>query len=701
MHVTAFVLVVVVLTLRATAVQVNITEEDQLETFLCSTSVPPLDDDTTLVLSNNITHLINGSSSFCLINSTYSLTITSDDPSQPARVNCNSSTNSGPSTGFGFITLHSLTLHKLVLTDCGSSLTGLGEVMEYVNSTRSPVYFTNTQSSVLFFLNITKLILQDINIPSYYGFALVTINPINAQMNNINCSKGHIPIYSPRLSESLGSGFLFLFTDSVPIVETLGPLNVSINGAVFIGNYDRMTNKKYFPNIQLPRKKSHIQLDNAVALTIIYTQKNFSANVHVNGTQFIDNCATTGLGGVMLILHYNNLGISNTVITRSHFSQNFCFNLHNKYKDILSAAIMILSYLKEDHSCSYHHQHVVSRPTHNRVQIIDGSFSHHGEVFKHLRCDIRVIRIAAFDSSQIDILFKEVKFIINYPTIGASTGSCIYATASTKTTAVDIVMEDTLAYSNNRHFKYPSISNDIVFHLSRINSLIINGTSRFIENFGSVFEVIDTLITMEGTLYFEGNEAEEGAVFKLNENSQLHLQKGLRASFINNTVQTKGGAIIDNDNGASGQCTFQTDGPFDSPGNISLIFANNTARQTGDSIFSNNLYNCLLNGQNISPKQAEVFLCKISNNTLNNTLSSVSTSSKYRCLCFNRSCVSQSTNFSLQLSVYPGLSVDLPLAAIDGFNRITFSQVSLQLAYKKEKNDFFAKYTFKHVENNT
>ena len=138
-----FGLLLVILTVRAVAVQVNITKEDQLETFLCSTGVPPLNDDTTLVLSSNITHLINGSSSFCLINSTYSLTITSDDPSLPAHINCNSSTNEGPRTGFGFINLHNLTLHKLVLTDCGSSLTGLGEVMEYVNSTQSPVYFTS------------------------------------------------------------------------------------------------------------------------------------------------------------------------------------------------------------------------------------------------------------------------------------------------------------------------------------------------------------------------------------------------------------------------------------------------------------------------------------------------------------------------------------------------------------------------------
>ena len=67
---------------------INITKDYELEEFLCSGTTRLLND-TTVKLFTNIHHFIRNAS-FCIINSTYSLSITSNS-SQPAVIQCNDS----------------------------------------------------------------------------------------------------------------------------------------------------------------------------------------------------------------------------------------------------------------------------------------------------------------------------------------------------------------------------------------------------------------------------------------------------------------------------------------------------------------------------------------------------------------------------------------------------------------------------------
>ena len=67
--------------LSASSECINITNEYDLENFLCNEN-HSLDDDTLLVLSDSITHLISNNVSFCVINTTYSLTLTSESSSK-------------------------------------------------------------------------------------------------------------------------------------------------------------------------------------------------------------------------------------------------------------------------------------------------------------------------------------------------------------------------------------------------------------------------------------------------------------------------------------------------------------------------------------------------------------------------------------------------------------------------------------------
>ena len=81
--------------------------------------------------------------------------------------------------------MHILTLQKLNITGCGGFLKH-SKIIDIINSTDSSVYFTQHQSAVLLFLHINTLMIEKVNISSYYGFALLAITIINITYININ-----------------------------------------------------------------------------------------------------------------------------------------------------------------------------------------------------------------------------------------------------------------------------------------------------------------------------------------------------------------------------------------------------------------------------------------------------------------------------------------------------------------------------------
>ena len=156
---------------------INIAKDYELEEFLCSGT--QLLNDTTVKLSTNISHFIRNAS-FCIINTTFSLSIISNS-SQQAVIQCNDS------SGFAFTNIHNLTLQRLVLRGCGGYLKGL-DVMNLINSTDSPLTFSRNHSAVLLFLHINTLLINEVTITYYYGFAVFAINPTNASINHSEIS---------------------------------------------------------------------------------------------------------------------------------------------------------------------------------------------------------------------------------------------------------------------------------------------------------------------------------------------------------------------------------------------------------------------------------------------------------------------------------------------------------------------------------
>ena len=644
-----FLVLSLVLSLNASHPQIfNITKNYELEEFLCSGT--QLLNDTTVKLSTNIHHFIRNAS-FCIINTTYSLSIISNS-SQQAVIQCNDSMIQ-PTSGFAFTNIQNLTLQRLVLRGCGGYLKGL-DVMKLINSTNSPLKFTQYQSAVLLFLHINTLLINEVNITYYYGFAVFAINPSNASINHSEISLSYGGKHGMN---GFGSGIFLFFTDIID-VQPFTPFNVSIKHTVFKTNYAHHPSVTCLSDLMKLNIES-LPIINAAGLTVFYTQKNVTAEVYVSQSSFISNYGA--LTGAVLVMYFNSVTQSQTVISSTIFKNNFInkrcpgtcislfFHVNNKKQHYIENDQ--LSPLKT-FNCLFFYDH------------LGGTSTTLGLNYIYFHYSLKVYTVVKFQN-------------VNFTSIHSfGTGTCLYAlsdvhdSSSLRNDYVKVIMENITAEKNVQISEFTHSYGISLFAVQSIGSLFLNGSSFFTDNQGSVFGVFNTKIVLEGILHFSNNFAYIGSVFNVIGSSWFILNDGLSAKFIGNSAVTKGGAIYAY-NEQTQECMFTApNGSY----NISMLFHDNTASYSGNSIFSNNLCNCEAGYTSFSPSEAETFYHNISKGTLDGGLSTV----------VDRLCISQQNSFHCTKSldgtiVYPGMTLHFPVAALDVFNQVTSAEISLTL----------------------
>ena len=303
--------------LSVSSERINITNEYDLENFLCNETHSLDDDDILLVLSDKTTHLISNNVSFCVINDTYSLTLTSESSKQ-AVIKCNDSSTL-PNSGFAFTNIHNLTLIRLVFTGCGEQLKRLA-VMESINSSASPMYFSQNYSAVLVFLHINKLLIDEVIITNHHGFAVLAINPRNALINNCSITSG----LSATYRKDFGSGVFLLFTDvnGAPLSDDC---SVTIQQSTLSNNFEYYySNKNFICDTYQKHNQEYFPIFNAAGLSVFYLQRNFATKVRVMQSSFISNRGI--LAGAVLVIYYNSVKQSQVNISNSTFRDNFSNN---------------------------------------------------------------------------------------------------------------------------------------------------------------------------------------------------------------------------------------------------------------------------------------------------------------------------------------------------------------------------------------
>ena len=629
--------------LSVSSEQINITDEYDLENFLCN-GTHSLDDDTLLVLSDNITHLIGNNVSFCVINDTYSLTLTSESSKQ-AVIQCNDSSTL-PNSGFAFTNIHNLTLIRLVFTGCGEELKRLTAI-ESINSSVSPMHFSQYHSAVLVFLHINTLLVDEVNITNYYGFAILAINPKNSLINNCNITLsygGKVDAYQ----KDFGSGLFLLFTD----VPSSGSCNVTIQDSIFINNFEYYQSKtESICDSYQKHNQKHLPIFNAAGLSVFHLQKTFTVYVQVMQSQFISNRGT--LAGAVLVIYYNSVKQSQVSISNATFKKNYSNN------GCHGTDISFIVNIREKHQ--YSHQ----------VHVSNSSFSdNHSTTAKGI---IYLYLYILSEKTNVTLNFSHVNFT-SIATRG--TGPCLHAVSDTsdnfaRNGTAQIILSDINAVRNNqlREF-YSRDYHQSIFVIENFDYILLTGNSTYTNNYGSVFGISNTKVILDGRLHFENNTGNSGSAFMLTGSSRFILKDGLNATFIHNVAFTTGGAIYAY-NDITSECMFTANGS-----NVTMLFIDNSATYSGNSIFSNNLYSCSAK-TNFDAAVAKKFYCDLSQGTLFSTDKQLSTVAFKQMICYNDT--SNFMNEAKSIVVYPGMMLHFPMAVLDAFNQSTNTDVSLSL----------------------
>ena len=235
-----------------------------------------------------------------------------------------------------------------------------------------------------------------------------------------------------------------------------------------------------------------------------------------------------------------------------------------------------------------------------------------------------------------------------------------------------LIMKDITAVKNSQFSGFNNINNhNSIFAIKNFDFLNLSGNSSYVDNYGSVFGTSSTKVILSSQLLFEYNTGSIGSAFNLIGSSRFILQEGLVAVFNGNSALTSGGAIYAY-NDITKECMFTPNGS-----NISMLFRHNTATYSGNSIFSNNLCNCSTQPKNFNAKEADKFYHMISNGTLTGGLSTT----VYQ-FC---ACQPKTSNCTIldDVIVYPGMMFYFSIAALDIFNQVTFTEISLSLLTKR------------------
>ena len=647
---------------------INITSQDHLlQSYLCNHD--HFTDDTTLLLLDTL-YNISGNGSLCTINTNYSLTIQGNQ--SMATIQCISSTyvnTTHPTIGFAFSKSSSLTLQRVTFIGCGANLTTFDkEQLNIINSTSSPFYFTKYHAAVFVFTEISHLVMREVIISQYYGFAIVAVNLHNGTLDSVivHYSQG-IPRAVQKSGYSVGCGVLLLYKNSTRMSSIVNQYKVLITGSSFRYNYEYIFYHKFtcatifYNSLKLKRQRNPVI--NAAGLTILYTQNDINAQVNISRCTFEGNIGS--IAGAMFVLHLNTIKNSETVIYNESV-----FHSNANLRKCHGSSIVLIMYFDvviplNSTSTMYH-----------LMEIINVTFESSEKVI-FFEKQQGTVYIAMINVKTLPILIKfSNATFMNSAAI--TSGSCILVASYPSTrNHIQIVMESVKARNNDVSGDSPgksptTFSQASLFHLLNINFTKINGTvenpSNFSYNFGTVIEAIQSGITLEGHIVFHNNTGINGAAIMLIGDSLIYLTQELRANFTHNKALFSGGAIY-----AVGNIFTQTFCSFQvsynhSHDNITIFFKSNEATIAGNSVYTPNLYNCYIGEEWVNYSKA----IEIYDNIFSNGINDISTTPINLTICDLKD-----HTYNLIHEVYPGETFNISVAAVDAAGNNSYSIVTI------------------------
>ena len=189
----------------------------------------------------------------------------------------------------------------------------------------------------------------------------------------------------------------------------------------------------------------------------------------------------------------------------------------------------------------------------------------------------------------LKVYFKRVHFCDN---VLAEGESFIYISSKSKENKVFEIEFNNVIVTNNNAETIHRIGG--IFNFFHLKGILFHGECKFINNIGSVLNIVNSNLHLYGGLYFQDNTAIVGAGIKLKGWSYIYLYPSLNATFENNSAMLSGGAIYAEHESTKilSACVFQ----FESVATNypKLNFIDNDAKVSGKSIFAYPIFECIL-----------------------------------------------------------------------------------------------------------
>ena len=231
------------------------------------------------------------------------------------------------------------------------------------------------------------------------------------------------------------------------------------------------------------------------------------------------------------------------------------------------------------------------------------------------------------------------------------------------------IFDDTYANDQVNMYKYASV---VALHNTK--QLELRGSILFAKNKGSCLFLYGSTTLFNGILTFVENFATVGAGIGLYANSYVLVHEGTNVTFINNTARRRGGAVyVEEIYGIPSilarLCFFQyvsprgnLDNDFNSI-NIHIHFANNSADEAGNSVFSSVLRVCSWVPNTAFRTSLPTDVNERLVSFANTTRQQLSSDAYKVCFCsstnFNQNITDACTGNSYDQTIYPGETIEI------------------------------------------
>ena len=632
-----------------------------IEYYLCTKEgQKDLVSGTTLKLLEETNHTIS-SGPPCLIQKRNNILITSSSGEHQIEIRCVS-----PGRALAFYNVNNLTISWTRFTNCGGILPF--EAIKDVND--SFLWIPQDQHAVFLFSQCNSLLLLHAAIVDYSGYAILSIDCYESVILKF------IHIADGFDYDHTGSGLYFYYTGA--------PVDVLLKIDYLVLNDNRNVdyNTDFLDKV-VDADSPHVQLVGAAGLSIYINESSCepSSNITVLLTDILGvNLNGTQAGALFFVfvgVVKSSIFLNNVMIENSNLIFNNNSGIYWPHRAAAITAYFI-SVKNESLTPQFHGDHYPLTINDLCVIDINSTAIFIGQTIKH---DINYhVTFNSLNVSRIEHNpYRSYGIVYITDLHGGLAESRLSVSIN------NIYIEHCICTRTEMHPLLSCSQVGIIVFSNLLNASINNGV--FKNNVGSsVLVCQQTRLFLKGNINFIDNVAEIDGAIQIKDDSMLIFEEPVTAQFVGNKALIGGGIAATRDY-FSNECViqFKTEQNFTINSNrsinITVTFSDNMAGLTGNFMYANPLYNCVLLPEfNVQVKHnvSELYKLIYHNGTDSDDVKDISTMATRICFCNSSKKHVQCENQVIVVRVYPGQQFSVPVAGFDSRSKSVQATVMTQ-----------------------